>query len=112
MEEMSKPADVKAVQRLLSMANSLTRFCPHLPDQCAVLRHLTHKDTEWEWTEQHENAFEKLRRTVADAPNLKYYSPEDNLVVQCDASDIGLGAVLLQKGIAFANKALIQTDCF
>ncbi|KAK7912634.1 hypothetical protein WMY93_012845 [Mugilogobius chulae] len=109
---MPRPTDVKAVQRLLGMANYLAKFCPHLSDQCEVLRQLTHKDTEWEWTEQHENAFVKLKETIADAPVLKYYSPEDDLVVQCDASDTGLGAALMQTGkpIAFASRALTQTE--
>ncbi|KAK7891393.1 hypothetical protein WMY93_023356 [Mugilogobius chulae] len=112
IEQMPRPTDVKAVQRLLGMANYLAKFCPHLSDQCEVLRQLTHKDTEWEWTEQHENAFVKLKETIADAPVLKYYSPEDDLVVQCDASDTGLGAALMQTGkpIAFASRALTQTE--
>ncbi|XP_023818302.1 uncharacterized protein LOC101156138 isoform X1 [Oryzias latipes] len=112
IEQMPRPTDVKAVQRLLGMANYLAKFCPHLSNQCAVLRQLTHKDTEWEWTDHHENAFVKLKQTIADAPTLKYYSPEDDLVVQCDASDAGLGAALLQKGkpIAYASRALTQTE--
>lgn len=54
----------------------------------------------------------KLKKTIADAPVLKYYCPEEDLVVQCDASDTGLGAALMQKGkpIAYASRALTQTE--
>lgn len=112
IEQMPKPANVKAVQRLLGMVNYLAKFCPHLSDQCEVLRQLTHKDTEWDWTEQHDNAFLKLKETIAEAPVLKYYCPDEELTVQCDASDSGLGAALMQKGkpIAFASRALSQTE--
>lgn len=53
-----------------------------------------------------------LKRSIADAPVLKYYCPEENLLVQCDASDTGLGAALMQTGkpIAYASRALTQTE--
>lgn len=112
IEHMPRPTDVKAVQRLLGMVNYLAKFYPHLSDQCEVLRQLTHKDTDFDWTEQHENSFVTLKKAIADAPVLKYYSPEKDLVVQCDASDTGLGAALMQKGkpIAYASRALTQTE--
>ncbi|XP_023816251.1 uncharacterized protein LOC111948290 [Oryzias latipes] len=112
INEMPQPADVKAVQRLLGMVNYLAKFCPHLSDQCEVLRKLTHKDCEWSWNKQHEDAFIKLKGTITNAPVLKYYSPEEELTVQCDASDTGLGAALMQNGkpIAFASRALTQTE--
>lgn len=36
---------------------------------------------------QHGEAFIKLKETIANAPVLKYYNPEEELTVQCDASD-------------------------
>ena len=46
------------------------------------------------------------------SPPLKYYNPEDELTIQCDASEKGLGAVVLQKGqpVAFASRALTDTE--
>lgn len=110
--EMPAPTDVKAVQRLIGMVNYLAKFCPHLSDQCKVLRDLTHKDSEWDWTTQDEEALLKLKETIANVPVLKYYNPEEELTVQCDASDTGLGAALMQKGkpVAFASRALTQTE--
>ena len=61
---MPKPTDVKALQKLLGMVNYLAKFCPHLSDQCKLLRKLTHKDCEWSWLEQHEEAFLKLKETI------------------------------------------------
>lgn len=43
VEQMPAPTEVKAVQRLIGMANYLTKFCPHLSDQCKVLRDLAHR---------------------------------------------------------------------
>ena len=46
------------------------------------------------------------------SPLLKYYNPENELTIQCDASEKGLGAAVLQKGqpVAFVSRALTDTD--
>ena len=45
-------------------------------------------------------------------PVLKYYSLTDEVTLQCDASEKGLGATLLQNNqpVAFASRALTQTE--
>lgn len=112
LKDMPQPTDVKGVQRLLGMVNYLSKFCNHLSDQCEILRQLTHKDNLWDWTETHEEAFRKIKETIANAPVLKYYNPEEELTLQCDASETGLGAALTQGGkpVAFASRALTQTE--
>ena len=46
------------------------------------------------------------------SPLLKYYNPEDELTIQCAASEKGVGAAVLQKGqpVAFASCALTDTE--
>ena len=53
----------------------------------------------------------RIKQLVTTAPVLRYYDPKEGLTLQCDASDTGLGAALLQKDqpIAFASRAL--TPC-
>ena len=45
-------------------------------------------------------------------PVLRYYDPKEELEFQCDANDIGLGAVLLQtrQPIAYTSRALTETE--
>lgn len=49
---------------------------------------------------------------MTQAPLLKYYNPGEELTEQCDASDKGLGAALIQNGqpIAFASRALTEPE--
>ena len=49
---------------------------------------------------------------MTQAPLLKYYSPTEELTVQCDTSDKGLGAALMQnrQPIAFASRALMEPE--
>lgn len=77
-----------------------------------ILRQLTHKENMWEWTETHEDAFKRLKDKIADSPVLKHYDQEDELTLQCDASETGLGAALTQRGkpVAFGSRALTPTE--
>ncbi|XP_023817326.1 uncharacterized protein K02A2.6-like [Oryzias latipes] len=95
---MPAPTDVKGVQRLVGMINYLAKFYKHLSDDCEPLRQLTHKDSLWEWSDVQEDAFKRLKEKITQVPVLKYYSPEEELTLQCDASETGLGAALTQKG--------------
>ena len=66
--------------------NYLSKFYKHLSDDFAILRQLTHKENLWEWTVVHEEAFSRLKDNIAKAPVLKYYDPQEELTLQCDAS--------------------------
>ena len=99
--------DVARVQRLISV-NYLSKFLPHLSDICEPLKKLVAKDVQWHWTEHQGQGFQKIRKSVCEPPMLKYYEAQQELTLQSDASQIGLGAVLTQTGqpLAFASRAL------
>ena len=40
----------------------------------------------------------EIKRMVTEAPILAFYDPAKELVIECDASQKGLGAVLMQQG--------------
>lgn len=49
---------------------------------------------------------------VTEAPILNYYNPSSPLAIQCDASQKGVGAALLQNGkpVAYASRALSDAE--
>ena len=110
--DMPTPANVADVQRLVGFVNYLSRFLPELSDTLEPLRQLTRQDVEWHWSDTQQQALNKLKQMITNTPVLTYYNPEENLVIQCDASSKGLGTVLLQndKPIAFASRALSDTE--
>ena len=110
--EMPTPKDVPAVQRLLGLAQYLSNFLPHLSEITKPLRELTQRDTEWVWDQAQERALDTLKRTVSSTPVLHYYNRNEDVTLQCDASQSGLGAVLLQnyQPVAYASRAMTQTE--
>ncbi|KAK2559446.1 Retrovirus-related Pol polyprotein from transposon 17.6 [Acropora cervicornis] len=76
------------------------------------LRQPTRKDAKWVWSETQEKAWSDIKTAISRAPVLCLYSLQDEVTLQCDASDTGLGAVLLQlqQPVSFASRALTQTE--
>jgi hypothetical protein len=73
---------------------------------------LTRKANAWNWTGRCQDAFELLKQKLTEAPLLR--TPNEGLPyeVVTDASDLGLGAVLLQEGhhVAFESRKLNSAE--
>ena len=85
---------------------------PRLSEVMEPIRSLTRSNTEWEWTELQDNSMKEIKRMVTEPPILAFYDPAKELVIESDASQKGLGAVLMQQGrpIAYAIRALTPTE--
>ena len=85
------------------------------------IRQLTRKDVPWNWSHVQDDAFAKVKQLVTEAPGVwllclailvELSVLAESLVYQCDASEKGLGAALLQHGkpVAYASRALTETE--
>jgi len=95
---MPKLSSVNDVQRFIGFVNYLSSFLPRLSDLCEPLRRFADKNAEWHWTNVHNDAVKKIKYLISRAPVLHYCGLEDEVTIQCDASQTGLGTVLLQNG--------------
>ena len=110
---MPRPQDAKAVQRFLGLANYMGRYIPRLADRATALRRILAKDADWCWESSQKNALEDIKQEIAKNNTLlRYYNPALPVVIQCDASDYGLGACLSQYGqpVEFASRTLSDTE--
>ena len=110
--KMPPPTDITALKRILGMVGYLAKFLPHLSEVCEPLRQLDRKDVEWCWLEQYQDVLYKIREMNTTTPVLAYYDVTQAITIQCDASQSGLGAVLLQEGkpVCYASRALTHTE--
>ena len=95
---MPPPENVAGIQRILGMSQYLSKFLPRLSDITKPLRDLTRQDAKCIWDEPHQSAFEPLKQAVSTTPALRYYNLKEDVTIQSDASQRGLGAALLQGG--------------
>ena len=97
--EWEAPDSVKGVQSFLGFANFYRRFIEGYSELTRSLTDLTKKSEKFFWSDTCEcgRAFEELKQRFTSAPILRYYDPELPCIIECDASDFAIGAVLSQK---------------
>ena len=72
------------------------------------LRDPVEDDVQFTWVEPQREVFEELKASLGKAPVLRYFNPDELVVLSVDASEFAVGAVLLQAGrpVAYSSKAL------
>ena len=106
------PTNVTELQEFLGQVTYLSPFIPGLSTLTAPLWELLKKDTDFIWNCTYDTAFEQIKEAVIGDTTLRYFDPSLPMTIQVDASQLGLGAALLQNGkpIAFASEALTKTE--
>ncbi|KAK7883026.1 hypothetical protein WMY93_029200 [Mugilogobius chulae] len=90
------PTTRKQVQRFLGFANFYRKFIRNFSGIAAPLHALTSAKVRFQWTSQADAAFLRLKNAFITAPVLIFPDPSSQFVVEVDASDVGVGAVLSQ----------------
>ncbi|KAL5538765.1 hypothetical protein UlMin_046214 [Ulmus minor] len=111
IEAVSKwpaPTNVTEIRSFLGLAGYYRRFVEGFSSLSAPLTGLTKKNKKFEWTERCERNFQELKRRLTSAPILIVPSEDEEFTIYCDASKMGLGAVLMQtdKFVAYASRQL------
>ncbi|XP_055368562.1 uncharacterized protein LOC129604791 [Betta splendens] len=97
VEDWPTPQCRRDVQRFLGFANFYRRFIRRFSSIVAPLHRLTSPKAPFQWSEEADSAFQHLKRSFTTAPVLRMPDPECQFVVEVDASDSGVGAVLSQR---------------
>ncbi len=90
------PDTRKALQRFLGFANFYQRFIRNFGQVAAPLTALTSIKVPFTWSAEAQEAFDNLKSRFISAPVLSIPDPERQFIVEVDASDVGVGAVLSQ----------------
>ena len=110
---MQPPTDTAGVRRLMGMVNYLTRFLPNVSSAMTPIRKLTNKDKDFKWAEEHQKAFEDIKKLITSSRVLKYFDPKStNITLHCDSSRTGLGTCLIQddQPIGFGSRSLTNAE--
>ncbi|KAF7770963.1 hypothetical protein Agabi119p4_6937 [Agaricus bisporus var. burnettii] len=94
IQDWPEPRKVKDVQSFLGFANFYRRFIYGYSDIVVPLTRLTRKGTPWNFSSEAWEAFETLKKAFTTAPVLTHWIPDSQLIIETDASDYALAAIL------------------
>lgn len=110
------PTNQTEVQSFLGLASYYRRFVKGFADIARPLHKLVEKGKRFQWGEDCQGAFEKLKTCLTTAPVLTYPDPSKSFILDTDASEVGIGAVLSQaegeteRVVAYASRALTKQE--
>ena len=117
LKDAPRPTNSSQLKSFVGLANYYSRFLPRLSTTLAPLYELLKQKTTWSWSTEHEKAFQTVKDQLSSSTTLAHYDPNQKLLLTCDASSYGLGAVLSQqvddgteRPIAFASRSLSTTE--
>ncbi|UYV70790.1 K02A2.6-like [Cordylochernes scorpioides] len=90
------PRDVHQLRSFLGLCSYYRRFVPGFSNIARPLHRLTESGRPFSWTIDCERAMDKLKQALSSPPMLAYPDPGEPFILDTDASNTGIGAVLSQ----------------
>lgn len=99
IKEYPRPETKKQVRSFLWLVGYCRKFIPNFSERVPVLTDLTKgkNPSKVEWSTNHELAFQAWKAAIQTPPVLRPLHWDDDFILQVDASNRGLGAILSQK---------------
>ena len=89
------PTNITELKAYLGLLNYYNKFLPNLATLLAPLHELLRQKVKWTWQKkQGEETFQKSKTLLNSADVLIDYSAVQELLLSCDASPYGMGAIL------------------
>ncbi|XP_043287520.1 uncharacterized protein K02A2.6-like [Venturia canescens] len=111
-----KPTNIKELQAFIGMVNYYAKFVPKFADIISPLYNIL-KNKEFKWSREGELAFNEIKKKMSGECFLTHFDPNLPIKLSCDASNVGIGAVLshilpdgAEKPIAFASRVLRDSE--
>lgn len=114
--EFPRPSSPTGVKRFVGLASWYRRFVPNFSSIMDPLHKLTGKNKPFVWSEACEDAFNEIKKLLTSAPILACPDFSREFIIHCDASGVGLGAILAQqfddgeRVIAYASRSLRKEE--
>ena len=108
MVSWKPPKNVSEVRSFLGLARYYRKFVEGFSRIAAPLTKLTRKDVKYDWVDAYQQSFEELKGRLTSAPILDLPNGRYGFMIYSDASQQGLGCVLMQNGrvIVYASRQL------
>jgi hypothetical protein len=97
------PQNVSQVRSFLGRSGFYRRFVKDFGTIAAPINELTNKEVPFKWEEAQQKAFEELKMKLTTAPVLALSDFSKTFEIECDASGVAIGGVLMQEKSPIEN---------
>ena len=111
------PVNVAELRSYLGMVNHYGRFVSNLATVLAPLHQLLRKEMRWRWSKAQQDAFTRTKEMLSSPQVMTHFDSSKPLVLTCDASPYGVGAVLahafddgVERPIAYYSRSLSAAE--
>ena len=94
------------VTAFCGQASYYRRFVKGFATIAEPLTRLTRKLARFEWTDEAQQAFDALKKALIEATSLAFPIPQEPCILDTDASDVAVGAVLSQRLMVWSGPSL------
>uniref|UniRef100_W6NJZ8 RNA-directed DNA polymerase n=1 Tax=Haemonchus contortus TaxID=6289 RepID=W6NJZ8_HAECO len=106
VRQMPVPRNVAEVRSFLGMIRYYGSFVAEMRQIRAPLGELLRKNAHFRWTSKCDEAFKRAEKVLSSDLLLTHFDPSLEIIVAADASDYGIGAVILHKVPDGTEKAI------
>ncbi len=117
IQNAPSPKNVTELKAYLGLLNYYNKFLSNLSTVLAPVHRLLRKDAKWNWGGEQEAAFAQSKKMIQSVQVLVHYDLQKDVILSCDASPYGLGAVLShmmpdgsERPIGFMSQTLNQAE--
>ena len=117
IQKAPAPSNVSELKAYLGLLTYYSKFLPSMATVLAPLYNLLRKDTKWRWSEAETKAFLASKKLLTSSDLLVHFNTELDLLLMCDASSYGIGAVLAhrmpdgsERPIGYASRSLSKSQ--
>lgn len=117
INDWSAPKSQKDIQVFLGFCNFYRRFIPNFSKLAQPLTSLLKKNAPFSWTSTTRQSFDSIKQSFASEQILAHPNPDQQYIVEVDASNFGLGCILSQydsnnilRPISFHSRSLSSAE--
>ena len=117
IQQAPAPQNSIELRAYLGLLNYYNKFMPNLSTTLAPLYKLLQKNTPWWWSVDEEKAFKNTKQSLLSSQLLVHFDSSKQLILYCDASAYGIGAVLahrtsdgVEQPIGFVSRTLTKAE--
>ena len=99
------------------MLSYYSKFLPNLSSELAPLYKLLRQSVPWQWNTEQQEAFKRSKKLLTSSKLLVHFDPKLEIILACDASEYGIGAVLShhmpdgsEKLVGFVSRTLTKPE--